>query len=628
MHIQVFWPSDLIQTEEYIGVNTVVIGHNIEEQILVVVATLHYNQDKELIDRNILDENRNIQKFNDHLEVVGVIGEASWWNGTTIEIHNGQLYMDSSRIVVYDPPNPTMMQFFSVKPISVSLPEHEISLTSKDSQVDHIKDHVAKRSYSTQEKHFQDAIRCLNSCWRDRRELLETVPKMQSNWENMKSWNNTFQKVYELIFVILNSFRNIPLKNYIRFISLHIIIFTRSIFMIIIRLLNGRFSPDLPSLVELSATAQQIDLRLQQFCYAPIQYIRTKRKIDWSIASLRHLQSPVENSLPIEQYPEYIRFYNTLWLVINDVTFGITIGALLLEHQRTIVESIDKILIWKILYSDLKKISMWLMNSPGGIKLNTELSIFFSELFTWMVEFWKLTLINTLQPNLLLILKIAAFSSTFGATFPIAIFADFLSVITFHIYCFYFASARIFNWQLGILNSLFNLFLGRKRNVLRNRIDSNDYDLDQLLLGTLLFTVVSFLLPTVFAFYMTFTITSLLITVIISSLELTMSCLNHFPIFVMLLRIKDHKRTPGGIVFKNYKGYLKIESKPLRIGRMFEPFKNVISKLNSLYLSPKTIQTILSGHPISVKRNKFYKMLYSALPAEPIENSEVWKAIS
>jgi hypothetical protein len=38
---------------------------------------------------------------------------------------------------------------------------------------------------------------------------------------------------------------------------------------------------------------------------------------------------------------------------------------------------------------------------------------------------------------------------------------------------------------------------GKKWNVLRQRTDSYAYDVDQLFLGTLLFTVSAFLLPTV-----------------------------------------------------------------------------------------------------------------------------------
>lgn len=41
---------------------------------------------------------------------------------------------------------------------------------------------------------------------------------------------------------------------------------------------------------------------------------------------------------------------------------------------------------------------------------------------------------------------------------------------------------------------------GKKWNVLRQRTDSYAYDVDQLFLGTLLFTVSAFLLPTVLTY--------------------------------------------------------------------------------------------------------------------------------
>lgn len=128
---------------------------------------------------------------------------------------------------------------------------------------------------------------------------------------------------------------------------------------------------------------------------------------------------------------------------------------------------------------------------------------------------------------------------------PIALFSDLLSLLTVHIYCFYTASARIFHWQLTIIISLFHLFRGKKHNVLRNRIDSCDYDLDQLLLGTILFTVLFFLLPTVIVFYLTFTAARMAIIFLKASLDTLLAFLNHFPLFAFMLRIKDSRRLPG-----------------------------------------------------------------------------------
>ena len=128
---------------------------------------------------------------------------------------------------------------------------------------------------------------------------------------------------------------------------------------------------------------------------------------------------------------------------------------------------------------------------------------------------------------------------------PISLFSDLLSVLTIHIYSFYVASARIFNWQLTIIISLFHLFRGKKRNVLRNRIDSSDYDLDQLLLGTILFTLLVFLLPTVVVFYLTFASARMVIISSKAVLDTLLAFLNHFPLFALMLRLKDSKRLPG-----------------------------------------------------------------------------------
>lgn len=127
----------------------------------------------------------------------------------------------------------------------------------------------------------------------------------------------------------------------------------------------------------------------------------------------------------------------------------------------------------------------------------------------------------------------------------ISMFSDLLSILTIHIYSFYVASARIFNWQLTTIISLFHLFRGRKRNVLRNRIDYCDYDLDQLLLGTILFTVLFFLLPTVVVFYITFASARMILISLKALLDTCLAFLNHFPLFAVMLRVKDSKRLPG-----------------------------------------------------------------------------------
>lgn len=134
------------------------------------------------------------------------------------------------------------------------------------------------------------------------------------------------------------------------------------------------FGPESPALKDISATAQQVDIRLQQFCYWPIQYHTLREtKNNWESITNNH--------------PEYIRFYNSLWLVVNDVIIGAALGSFIIENRQVLSGQTKKIFIsWSI--AGLKKMIKWLAQWPGGLKLNTELTEFLGELFRWVIEFW------------------------------------------------------------------------------------------------------------------------------------------------------------------------------------------------------------------------------------------------
>lgn len=124
-----------------------------------------------------------------------------------------------------------------------------------------------------------------------------------------------------------------------------------------------------------------------------------------------------------------------------------------------------------------------------------------ADAYSYLLEVGCMQVIKPVTPQ---IIHIIGLSGIFGVSMIISLLSDLLALMTLHVYCFYMVAARIFNWQLIILYSLFNLFRGKKRNMLRNRIDACDYDLDQLLLGTCLFTLLTFLFPTVVIYYLTF----------------------------------------------------------------------------------------------------------------------------
>jgi phosphatidylinositol glycan class Q protein len=148
----------------------------------------------------------------------------------------------------------------------------------------------------------------------------------------------------------------------------------RAVAEIVLRVLEWRARPDAAALKDISATAQQVDIRLQQFCYWPIQYIKLRqRKDNWESITTSH--------------PDYIRFYNSLWLVANDVIIGIALGSYIIDNAQSVASQIDFIISgWTV--EGLQRTISWLMGWPAGLKLNNELAAFLGDLFLWVIEHW------------------------------------------------------------------------------------------------------------------------------------------------------------------------------------------------------------------------------------------------
>lgn len=180
---------------------------------------------------------------------------------------------------------------------------------------------------------------------------------------------------------------------------------------------------------------------------------------------------------------------------------------------------------------------LWLDNWPAGLKLNTELSHFYCHTFIGFISVWSCTslhctvsraeliyptdILEFVEPHLPAVIYFIGLVGWSGLTMSLSLVSDLLSFLTLHLYLCYLIATAIFSNQLSTAGSLWNLFrgeyssrfseievdlhsTGKRYNVLRNRIDSWDYDIDQLLFGTILFTLVAFLFPTVLVYYVLF----------------------------------------------------------------------------------------------------------------------------
>ncbi|KAF7508586.1 hypothetical protein GJ744_009135 [Endocarpon pusillum] len=593
----------------------------------------------------------------------------------------------SVQIITFDSPNPVKMQYMSLEPISLALmdklPDGEpttfaLGHLDMDEEkerlriaklVEKLRLHtVIRHPPSRKEKALLIILNQINCSFELAKLLQRNTPLIGSRRKRSRSVSErvveSAQSLYSYAALFIWNLFLTYVYPIIRKAFLLGLITHRILAEITLRILEfrprRRFpSPDLDpypptaeshrsesyALKDLSAAFQQIHIRLQQFSYYPIQYMLLRRRQEnWS-------------SIPTS-HADYIRFYNSLWLVANDVIIGIALGSYIIEsHQSTAAflgTSLNQYTI-----SGLERMITWLMGWPAGLKLNGELADFLGALSLWVIECWNQVITTLITPHLPTIVYFIGFSSFAGASMPIAILSDLLSLLTLHIYSFYIASARIFNWQLTIIYSLFQLFRGKKRNVLRHRIDSCDYDLDQLLLGTILFTLLFFLLPTVAVFYLTFAFARVSIIVLKALLDTCLACLNHFPLFALMLRVKDPKRLPGGVHFTLYQdpfparnqcpssvadsntvdsefahlpssnvSYVNLSATPLSLYQIFAQYSHLASRIRKHYLSPQVVFRLVTGRFVPpLGRGEMYGLQYSMLPRNRVSVGEVWRGL-
>jgi len=571
--VRIFWPSDVTK----IAGQGILIGWRNSNHDTTVVGVLQgvtlrnaensmqvgtiFQNPKHSLDHLLKDCGDSM-----NLQVLGTLNTQITKNDSDTYLHatNSQsgkppsiLYQNSPnmmlQIIIFDRPNPHQMQYMSLDPISISLDdaghvdeydpffdEDRIEAKAKAERkkllVKKLQSHTVIRHERTEKENaLTQIVHQINSSY-------EVNELMQKNIGLIGPRSRRALSVQELVVESANSVFDYAIERaeyifwqykwpIVSHLFILMITILRLISEVMLVLLEWRFwSGRTTSLKDISATAQQIHIRLQQFCYWPAQYLTfRKRRNDWSSITSSHA--------------EYIRLYNSLWLVANDIIIGVAFGSFILENADFVAEYVTYIVQdWFIV--GLESVMQWLMESPAGLKLNNELAGFLGELFKWVILYWG-TCIMSLQPFLPYIIRAVGLASFVGAGLAIAFLSDFISVLTAHIYAFYVASARIYNWQLTIIVSLFHLFRGKKRNILRNRIDSCDYDLDQLLLGTILFTLLTFLLPTVGVYYAYFASARIGLIFFKAMLDICLTCLNHFPLFPIVLLMKDPRRLPG-----------------------------------------------------------------------------------
>ncbi|CAO1633406.1 unnamed protein product [Sympodiomycopsis kandeliae] len=198
----------------------------------------------------------------------------------------------------------------------------------------------------------------------------------------------------------------------------------------------------------------------------------------------------------------------------TDIVLGIVLRSLILHRYtfHTLHTNIMRCLISQTIHN-LSNALDWLDSWPVGLKLNTELSRFYRDMYYGLLTTFNTVFLSPLQTWLQSDHRVHSHSiltvitTTGGLSLLLSTYLTLLSLLTLHLtYAYKIANSQV-NLLLSLLNFLLHLFKGTKQiislgssNTSRRKSVSVVYELDQLLLGTIAFTLMVFLSPTILAY--------------------------------------------------------------------------------------------------------------------------------
>ncbi|PVF99115.1 Gpi1-domain-containing protein [Serendipita vermifera] len=574
--LRVFWPLEVNTTGT-------VIGWTHKDENSIVVATVVEDKVHKRSIENMLSRLGGYEKWQElqescqrRPEVLGrVVLDRD--QRVSIQFLEDTTNNDQFHFIFYYRPSLHHLQFFSVNPLQLDITTESHKgqhLTSKNAEYERQK--VLFETFRPSTKMFD--IRCathqLNASGVVHDALTHGFPTHISiDPSGLFSLPQAVKSLGRALVITLSSIANLPISLF----------------------------DNTNRLKDVSATVQQFDVRVEQFSFFPSQVRLIRTRSRRNVATFA---------------AHYINFYNNIWLIFNDVVIGTTMGAVLCENHMYFGKLLhDYTQKWAIVY--LKDALAWLDNWPVGLKLNTELSRALCLSFMVLTNIWGRTL-AFMAPHLPTLIYVLGASGRLGVTMMLSLSSDTLSLLTVHIYISYLAATSVCHYILLTAGSLWNLFRGKRYNVLQNRLDSWDYSLDQLLLGTMLFTLVTFLSPTIIIYYGLFAAARLVIIGIHAVFETLLAFMNHFPLFVLMLRIKDPHRLPGGIVFmprnsdQKSKNGLVLQNAPIPFSGIFFQHLLLWTRVSAHYNPVRLLRHVATATFINpIPR---YSIRYSMLP--------------
>ncbi|XP_037813892.1 N-acetylglucosaminyl-phosphatidylinositol biosynthetic protein gpi1 [Lucilia sericata] len=210
-------------------------------------------------------------------------------------------------------------------------------------------------------------------------------------------------------------------------------------------------------------------------------------------------------SVMYDYYKEWLKFKKSgkrKYNIALDILLGLCVNILLILYIENPGDYI--ITASNSVVTNFRLLLQSLQGSPVGLKLNVQLNKFLLDCFGYHVELWA-TFLVIIEPCIRQLLTPIILLGFIGFSYQLALLTDLISVMGLHAHCFSIYAAVLYKVEIKGLQVLWKVVLGKRKNVLKNRVESHNYKNRQLYLATVFFTSLLFLFPTVLTYYVVFT---------------------------------------------------------------------------------------------------------------------------
>jgi phosphatidylinositol glycan class Q protein len=205
-----------------------------------------------------------------------------------------------------------------------------------------------------------------------------------------------------------------------------------------------------------------------------------------------------------------VRSRQYLWLtlldcvveMVFDILLGLLFGYTLYRYSSVVVQQSEH---YASLFAEkaLLENVHWFNNSPGGVKLNPMIT---KKMGVLVQFFIKVATKYYLAAKFLVLPAcwLIACLGTTGLSLQICVIIDLLRIVTWPVNLSHMIFSAVFGFMTRLLYSLWLLFNGQKKNILRRRVDTYEYDPSALLFGVMLFSIMLFAIPNFAAYHYLF----------------------------------------------------------------------------------------------------------------------------